>query len=219
MQELKNPIEKLSYYISRKIREKKFKHFLLELKPKNDDMIVDVGVNNEEYSESDNYLEKHYLFPENITAVSKDDTSLFEKRYPHIKSVLADGRRLPFPDNNFDISYSNAVIEHVGDKSDQISFLKELLRVSARGYFTTPNRLFPIEVHTRVPLLHLILSKKYFDSFLVLIGKKWATGNYMHLLSKKELLAIIKDAGITNYTISSNFLFGLPITFSVIWKK
>ncbi len=219
MQEPKKLIDKIAYKISQKSREKKFEQFLFEIKPKNNERIIDVGINNEEYSQGDNYLEKHYSHPQNITAVSKESIDLFKKQYPDIKSLVADGRKLPFDGDAFDIGYSNAVIEHVGERQDQINFLKELFRVSRRGYFTTPNRFFPIEIHTRVPLLHLLLSKKYFDSFLNLIGKKWATGDYMNLLSKKDIKGIMAEAGIENYTILSNRLLGFPATFSVIWKK
>ena len=219
MQELKGLIERAAYKLSQRSRKRKFSQFLREIKPAIDETILDVGVNDMEYSETDNYLEKHYFKPENITAVSKDGVELFEKRYPKIKSLVADGRSLPFPDNSFDISYSNAVLEHVGDSNDQVNFLKEIFRVSRRGYITTPNRCFPLEIHTRLPLLHLILPKKFFDNFLKWIGKGWAAGDYMNLLSKKELKIRLEEAGIKKYDIHSNRLFGLVATFSVTWKK
>lgn len=212
-------IEKLYYNLSAKSRKRKFEQFLLEIKPEKDENIIDVGVNNEEYSESDNYLEKHYTAPQNITAVSKDNIELFKERYPNINSVVADGLKLPFPNNFFKISYSNAVIEHVGERKNQIVFLKELYRVSTRGYVTTPNGHFPIELHTRIPVLHLLLSKKYFDSFLRLIGKAWATGSYMNLLSRKDLVGLLEEANIKKYTLISNRIIGFPVTFSVIWEK
>jgi ubiquinone/menaquinone biosynthesis C-methylase UbiE len=212
-------IEKFSYTLSKKSRERKYAQFLAEIKPKPEESIIDVGVNDEEYSQGDNYLEKHYPYPQNITAISKDSADQFKNRYPEIKAVVADGRKLPFDDNSFDIAYSNAVIEHVGKRKDQIDFLRELFRVARRGYFTTPNRLFPIEIHTRVPLLHLILPKKAFDFFLKMIGKKWATGDYMDLLSKNELTDVIEKAGIKKYKILNNRIFCLPATFTVVWKK
>ena len=212
-------IEKIYYTLSAESRKKKFEQFLLEIKPKNNETIIDVGVNNQEYSESDNYLEKHYSAIENITAVSKDDIHLFKEKYPKIRSILADGLSLPFPDNSFAIGYSNAVIEHVGDRNNQIKFLQELYRVSGRGYITTPNGHFPLELHTRVLFLHLLLPKKYFDLFLKWIGKEWAAGDYMNLVSRKDIVELMSKAGIKQYRIISNFIFGIPVTFSVLWEK
>jgi len=212
-------IEKIADSISARSRKKKFDQFLRLVAPRPDETLIDVGVNTEEYSAADNYLEKFYSYPENITAVGIGDLSLFRERYPKAKSFEGDGRALPFGDNSFDIAYSNAVIEHVGStRADQLQFLTELVRVSKRGYLTTPNRHFPIEIHTRTPLLHLLLPKKMFDAFLVFIGKEWATGDYMHLLSKKDIHSLFADAHISNYTLLENRFYP-PMTFSVIWQK
>ena len=50
--------------------------------------------------------------------------------------------------------FSNAVIEHVGGRAEQRRFVDESLRVAPRAFVTTPNRWFPVEVHTRLPLVH-----------------------------------------------------------------
>jgi hypothetical protein len=212
-------IEKIAYGISAKSRAQKFDQFLTLIDPKEKETIVDVGVNTTEYSATDNYLEKFYPYPDRITAVGVEDMNDFQKRYPHVTVAQGDGRALPFADNTFAIGYSNAVIEHVGNFDDQKRFLGELVRVSTRGYLTTPNRHFPIELHTRVPLLHLLLSKQAFDRFVTWIGKGWAAGNYMSLLSEKDLRALFAHVGITHYTLIKNRFLGLPMTFTVIWHK
>ena len=214
-----NLTERIAYLVSGRSRRKKHEHFLLSVMPKRQETVLDIGVNDTEYSDTDNYLEKNYAFPENITVVSHQGLDTFSKRYPKIRAIVADGLDLPFQDNSFDISYSNAVIEHVGKHDQQLRFLKESFRVAQRGYFTTPNRHFPIEVHTRIPLLHLILPKRYFDMFLGIIGKSWATGDYMNLLSYKELDELLNETDIKTFHIHKNRFMGIPITFSVIWKK
>jgi hypothetical protein len=70
--------------------------------------------------------------------------------------VEADGRRLPFCDNAFDVVYSNSVIEHVGDAKDQAAFAGEVRRVATRYFVQTPNRRFPIEPHLIAPLIHFL---------------------------------------------------------------
>jgi ubiquinone/menaquinone biosynthesis C-methylase UbiE len=211
--------EALAYSISKRSRERKFASFLRLMAPKRHETVIDVGVNDAEYSPTDNYLEKHYPFPEKVTAVSEESLDEFSRRYPDIRAVVSDGRSLPFPDDAFDIGYSNAVIEHVGGREAQEQFLKELYRVSRRGYLTTPNRRFPVEVHTRIPLLHLLLSKERFDDLLKRIGKGWAAGGYMHLLSFSDLVQLLQETGIKEYSIRRNRFFGFTMTFTVTWKK
>ncbi len=212
-------VEQLAYAISKKSREDKFRFFLDALQPSQNDSILDVGVNDIEYSPTDNYLEKNYAFPGNITAIAHDTLDHFRARYNHIKAVVADGTKLPFEDSAFDVSYSNAVIEHVGGRVAQQHFLSELVRVSKRGFLTTPNRYFPIEVHTRIPLLHILLSKKYFDAFLDSIDKSWATGDYMHLLSYAQLESLLRSIPECRYQIHRHRFFGFTMTFSVTWTK
>lgn len=213
-------IERIAGSISAKSRTKKWLQFLNWAKTTSTTTILDIGVNTTEYSENDNLLERLYSYPENITAVGLEaDFSEFNDRYPAVKTITADGTRLPFDDNAFDIAYSNAVIEHVGANQKQLDFLKEMYRVGRRGYCTTPNRFFPIEVHTRIPLLHILLPKSLFDQVATLIGKSWATGDYMHLLSEQDLHSLLKSAGITNYTLLKNRFFGFTMTFTVFWTK
>lgn len=71
--------------------------------------------------------------------------------YPFMK---ADARDMPFESNFVDLALSNAIIEHVGDESDQRRFINEHTRVARAWVITTPNRWFPIEAHTSAVLRH-----------------------------------------------------------------
>lgn len=206
----------LANLISENNRTSKYKLFLDVVKPLESDKILDVGVNNVEYSPVDNFLEKHYAHLENITALSVDSNDEFMKRYPEVNSIVYDGFHFPFDDKHFDIGWSNAVIEHVGDMDRQILFLKEFKRTCQRIYFTTPNRYFPFEVHTRYPLIHWF-PKRIFDKLLQFTPKKWASGKYMYLLSRKKLEKILEKAEITNYTIYKNRFLGFTMDFSIIF--
>ena len=146
-------------------RARKFNYFLERIKPLPTDSILDVGFNDVEYSDVDNYLEKHYPYQSRITALEIGGNEHFSKRYSEVKVVLYDGKIFPFEDKSFDIGWSNAVIEHVCNQDAQLLFIKELFRTCKQVYFTTPNRYFPVELHTRIPLLHW-LPKPVFDSIL-----------------------------------------------------
>jgi hypothetical protein len=188
------------------------------LKPKDNDKILEVGVANHEYSSVDNFLIKKYPYPENITALGIGGFSEFQKKYPAVKAITYDGKLFPFRNKEFDIAHSNAVIEHVGRFEDQELFLKEIVRVSKRGMITTPNKYFPIEIHTRVPFLHWG-PKNLFEKVLNLIGKSWAIGNYMNLLSRNELERLIQHTDIKTYKIINNRLLGMTMTFTAIWWR
>ncbi|HEY3298393.1 MAG TPA: class I SAM-dependent methyltransferase, partial [Armatimonadota bacterium] len=159
--------------ISAANRRKKWAMFLEAVKPDAELTILDVGFNAREYSSVDNYLEKHYPWQHRITALGIESPGEFGSLYPLVKAIKYDCNLFPFCDKSFDVCWSNAVIEHVGDAAAQESFLREIARVSDFAFVTTPNRTFPIEVHTRVPLLHF-LPKGIFDAFMRMIGKKWA---------------------------------------------
>jgi SAM-dependent methyltransferase len=63
---------------------------------------------------------------------------------------------LPFADHAFDIVYSNAVLEHAGSAEQQRFFLSELCRVTRRRFVAVPNRWFPVEHHTGLPLINYL---------------------------------------------------------------
>lgn len=69
-----------------------------------------------------------------------------------IRSVVGDARSMPqFGDGEFDIVFSNSVIEHVGGCDDQAQMAAEIVRVGRRHFVQTPNRHFPIEPHFLFP--------------------------------------------------------------------
>lgn len=206
---------KLANIISRFNRNRKWKLFLKYIQFDDKTKILDAGFCDKEYSLNDNYFEKNYPFKNNITALGVTGNEYFSKNYPEVKAVLYDGFIFPFKNKTFNICWSNAVIEHVGDFEKQLLFVKEMCRVASVIFFTTPNRLFPIEVHTRTPLLHLI-SWKLFQKYLKLIGKSWATGDYMNLLTKKSIILLLKNAGVKNFEIFCNRFLGFTLDFVII---
>jgi hypothetical protein len=153
-------IQRVAAAVSLRSRRRKLRLFLDHIAPTAETSIVDVGVADAPFGEDEgqaatyNFLEAMYPWPEQITAVSVDDLPHFREAFPAIRTVKADGRDLPFGDQEFDVAFSNAVVEHLGDRTSQEAFVRELCRVARRVFVTTPNRLFPIDPHTLLPFVH-----------------------------------------------------------------
>jgi hypothetical protein len=74
----------------------------------------------------------------------------------HVQSWTG-GCCLPFADRSFDWVFSSAVVEHVGRNRGAAEVAAEISRVAKCGYFvTTPNKFFPIEPHTLLPLYQFL---------------------------------------------------------------
>lgn len=159
--------------------------------------VLDVGVTCDSRSDS-NFFEQLYPHPERLTAVGLEDASFLEKQYPGLKFVLADGKNLPFANDSFDLVVSFAVIEHVGSRSEQKALVDELCRVGKFVCITTPNRGYPLEFHTMMPLIHW-LPPQLFRRLLRLLGKNFfAEEANLNLLDETSLRSLLpKGATVT----------------------
>lgn len=138
-------------------RERKLRLFMELFDPGPETSVVDVGVTDAPFGggSSDNFFEALYPWPEQITAVGRTELDRFAAAFPRVRVVRSDGRDLPFVDAEFDLGFSNAVVEHVaGGREGQRRFVEELCRVAARVFVTTPNRCFPLDPHTLLPFVH-----------------------------------------------------------------
>jgi SAM-dependent methyltransferase len=174
-------------------RKRKLARFLEELQPGPETTIVDVGVGDTGFDTepgvalSHNFFEAMYPWPEQITAVSDVPLPNFAQEFPQIAPVTASGTNLPFEDDSFDIAFSNAVLEHVGGPEEQRRFVHELCRVAPKVFVSTPNRRFPLEVHTLVPFLHWLPRSARDRAFAALRRDAWKG---VELLNRRELLEL-----------------------------
>lgn len=138
-----------------------------------------------------------------ITLINVQETPVGRSNF---ESVKGDARDLPFREKEFDVVFSNAVIEHVGTYEDQSRMASEVRRVGRRYFVQTPNRYFPLEVHFQFP----------FFQFLAFEQKIWLLSHFRlgqyeriqdrddarrlvsetRLLNKQEMIALFPEARI-----------------------
>lgn len=164
--------------------------------PTEGDRILDVGVTDTAWR-SGNFLEANYPWPHRITAVALRSMPAFQRLFPEVTFVVADGRALPFEDGTLDIGFSNAVIEHVGSRDQQAAFVGELLRTCRRVFVATPNALFPIDPHTLLPLIHWLGPGLRYPLLRLFRQGRWAREEMLNPLSAEALLSLFpRDANV-----------------------
>lgn len=179
------------YRLSHAPRRAIFDSFMSELAPRPDESVLDLGVTSLT-DPQENMFELYYPWPERITAAGGEDASFLEKRHPGLRFVrVTPGERLPFADGEFDVGFSNAVIEHAGSREAQAFFLAELIRVARRCFVATPNRWFPVELHTRLPLLHWLPAPAFRAALSALGLGFYAREENLNLLSAADLRALL----------------------------
>jgi hypothetical protein len=193
-------------------RRRMYEKFLSDTNVDEADTILDVGVAADPKLtyESSNYLEQWYPHKSAITAVGMDDAAYLADLYG-VQFVRANGLHLPFCDVSFDVVHSSAVLEHVGSPRNQIAFVQECCRVARNWVFlTTPNRWFPVEFHTVLPLVHW-LPKNAFRALMRATGYRFfADENNLNLLSGVELRAIAEKVNGFRFNVSCVRLCGWP---------
>lgn len=90
----------------------------------------------------------------------------------YINFQSADGSKLPFKSNVFDIVVCNQVIEHFHKQRQQqlIDESYRVLKQKGMFYIATPNKIWPIEPHTKLPFLQF-LSRNVADRYIKLFKK------------------------------------------------
>lgn len=170
-----------------KARNKIYEDMKSRIDWSSDFSILDFGVS-DTITDGANLLERLHPHPGCITAVGLGDGKGFKEAYPAVTYMqTAPFDKLPFNNKEFDLATSNAVFEHMGSHKNQIWMLRELARVAKSVYITVPNKMFPIEHHTAIPLAHYshslfriacrFLKKTYWldEKNLILIDRKYLT--------------------------------------------
>ena len=119
-----------------------------------------------------------------------------------------------------DIVISSATIEHVGnDQNKKLMIYNMSLLAKKYFIFTTPNRYYPIDFHTKLPFIHF-LPKKTHRSILRLIKMEFFSyEKNLDLISHDQLITLLKEIKNFETKIIKIKLLGLTSNFLVIAKK
>ena len=151
-----------------------------------------------------------------ILNLSKTDSN-----HSNIRLVIGDARDMgEYGDGEFDVAFSNSVIEHVGGLDEQRQMAREVMRVGRMYFVQTPNRGFPFEPHFLFPFFQFFpLALKVFLIRHFSLGwyprisdKEEATkaAESVRLLRRREVRALFPDG-----TIRDEKLFGMTSSFIV----
>jgi len=204
-------------------RQRMYRRFLDVTKIKAQDKLVDVGVTSDQTYASSNYVETWYPHKSKITAAGIDDAGFLEQLHPGLNFVRADGLNLPFRNASFDVVHSSAVLEHVGGFANQVRFIAECARVAKKtAFLTTPNRWFPVEFHTSLPVVHW-LPKATFRTLMRRTGREFfAEEGNLNLMSSSELrraASAALDGGEFQFDVEGIALAGWPSNLLLIIRR
>ena len=203
----------LASKVSFHVRRKMFTLFMAAMRPTKETSILDLGVTSDDRYQESNYFERFYPYSDKVVCAGTEDGRHLEQEYPGVTFVPTKvDHPLPFSNQQFDIVFSNAVIEHTGGQRGQQFFIKEILRVSKAFFITTPNRWFPVEMHTGLPLLHYLPMRIY--RFIIARSRfrYWASEENLNLLDTRSFLGLfpssvsVKVVRVTFLGIPSNLI-------------
>ena len=151
--------------------------------------ILDIGTT-ADTSESSNLIIKSLKDFETYKSISDQEikSSFFSKTLQ--KSITDEFSNDEVETYSSDVVISNATLEHVGNYQEQLKMLKNIIKLSKKLFIVvTPNRMHPIEFHSKIPFIHW-LPKKLHRKILSIFGLKY--------LSKEENLNLLKTSDFIN---------------------
>ena len=212
-------LDKIFKTILLKSRIKIFNIFLENIKFNKNSKILDVGT--APILEShENIIFHRYKWKKKITGFSNQNCNILKKKFKLNKFIKGNAKNMMLKDNSFDISFCSATIEHVGNYKSQKKLISELYRVSRKFVFlTTPNRSFPVDFHTKLPLLHLLPKKIHRKILKFFKLNYFASEKNLNLLFSKDIIRICRDLKIIDYKIVYNKFIFLRSNIILIIRK
>jgi hypothetical protein len=140
---------------------------------------------------------------------------------PGFYHVTGNALDLPYTYGEFDLVFSNSVIEHVGSEENQQKFADEIKRISDHYIVQTPSFWFPLEPHSLLPFFQFI--PHALRAFPIM----WFNINYFPKASSYKDAVVVSKSTIMftkarfkklfpGATIEVERLLGIPKSYTVI---
>jgi ubiquinone/menaquinone biosynthesis C-methylase UbiE len=171
--------------INQKFREKRFNFFttLLEgIKSDEPIQILDIG-GTEIYWERMKFTANNNVI---ITLLNLETVPAKNNNFISIKGDACD--LSSFKDKQFDIVFSNSVIEHLFSIDNQKKMANEAMRVGKFYFVQTPNYFFPIEPHWLFPFFQFLPFKTR-----VFLTKNFDLGHYKKSVNKEDAIKRVNE--------------------------
>ena len=181
-------LDRMKNDLALRARRKVFETFMRECRPIPASRVADFGVSGHRSHPVHYFFEEMYPYRANLTAIARaeEEAGWMPDQFPGLRFLEADLRSIPLPDLFFDCGICNAVVEHAGPHDQQVALVHEVCRVCRKVMFTTPNRGFPLELHTFLSFLHW-LPDSMFRAALRRIGlNHFADVENLNLLDAKS---------------------------------
>ena len=171
--------------LNQRFREKRFKFFITLLEKIKSDkpvQILDIG------GEENYWVRMNYSGDANIqiTLLNLEKTATTKNNIISIKGDATDLTK--FKDQEFDIVFSNSVIEHLFSKENQKKMADEARRVGKCYYIQTPNFFFPIEPHWLFPFFHFLPVKTR-----VFLTQNFNLGHFKKAIDREESIQRVNE--------------------------
>ena len=146
--------DRIKNYLAFQVRRRTFERFMQECAPGPEARVADFGVSGHRDHPVHYFFESLYPHREQLTVIGRaaEEAGWFAEAFPGLRFLEADLREIPLPDGYFDYGICNAVVEHAGTRGQQRALVAEVCRVCRCVLITTPNKWFPLELHTWLPL-------------------------------------------------------------------
>lgn len=192
-------------------RRKRGKIFTQYLSPKEGDSILDLG------GGTGAYISQLIPFKKNVYIADISENKLKESAEKGFRTiVLNENGTIPCEDGYFDIIFCSSVIEHATvDKKDiltiqtnkefrqlalkrQKRFADEIRRAGKSYFVQTPYKYFPLESHSRLPFILVLLPRKLQIKIIKFFRKFWfaRTTPDWNLLTVKDMKFLFPGAKI-----------------------
>jgi hypothetical protein len=159
-----------------------------------------------------------------IADIDKELLEVAKKRYGFEVMELDESGRIPCAKNQYDIIFCNSVIEHVTvDKKDiyeihsdktfrtaaferQKLFANEIRSKCDKYFVQTPYKYFPIESHSWLPGIFVLMPRKTQINLIKFFNKFWPKKTWpdFNLLTEREMKELFPEAKIVR---EKSFLF------------